>query len=400
MGDRRVERWINPKVLRWARERLRMSHKEVEEEAEKLAKQFYEPVTVKELKDWEAGVGEPTLAHLETLAEIYICPVGYFFMETEPEVKLPLSFRGLSEEKENTISSVTLRTLYRFFELANWTVEFLRSTGIEWVVRIQRSEVKPSPDQVDELAVKLRQRLGWTPRKRKELNHDDRKIFDWWRRTLEKLGIFCFEMTLDTKDVRGASLWDEGYPFILVNRQDANAGKLFTLLHEFSHLLSAEEGTVCDFRGLHKGRNPEPFANRLAARILLLPNELADYLKRTNRYTPKEDWSDYLLDRIRKPFGVSRDVVAIYLEELKLAPKGFYERKRKEWEEKRTKFRGRGGRPSKEKQKLRELGYSLTRLLSQATDKPVFPWLEVSLITGMKVEKTETFLHWVKERAK
>lgn len=71
--------WANPLILRWARERLHLSHEEVVARASRLQKEAYETFGVEELRAWEAGSADPALAHLETLAEIYFCPVGYFF---------------------------------------------------------------------------------------------------------------------------------------------------------------------------------------------------------------------------------------------------------------------------------------------------------------------------------
>jgi hypothetical protein len=105
-----------------------------------------------------------------------------------------------------------------------------------------------------------------------------------------------------------------------------------------------------------------------------------------------------MLDKLRKPFSASRDVVAILLQELKLAPPDFYERKRQQWKQQwqsRTP-RGRGsGRPSLNEQKLQELGFSLARVLARSVETPSFSWLDTASVLGMKVEKTEAFLKWV-----
>jgi len=397
MALEKTELWFNPKVLRWARERLRLTPEDVERESRELERRYYEPVTAEEVCSWEKGQGEPSMGQLETLGEIYICPVGYFFLDSIPEKRLPLSFRGLSEEKETQLSSLTLRTLERFSDLARWTVDLIRATEEEWVVRIRRGEVEPSVWYAEEVALEYRQRLGWTEEVRAKLGGDAREAFQWWRRTLENLGIFCFEMSLEPRDIRGASLWYEGYPFILVNHQDAEAasGRLFTLLHEFAHLISARgEGIACDFRGARRGENPEPFANRFAARMLLTPDELRQHLRDIGEERYRKDWPDDLIDKLRKPFMVSRDVIAITLQEIELAPSDFYDRKRTEWEAKRPWGRG-GRRPTRKEQALQELGYSLSRLLARASNKPQFSWIDAASVVGMKIEKMEEFLRWV-----
>jgi Zn-dependent peptidase ImmA (M78 family) len=211
-------------------------------------------------------------------------------------------------------------------------------------------------------------------------------------------------MPLDPKETRGAALWLEGYPFILVNHRDveAAAGRIFTLLHEFAHLISAKDGVVCDFHGTRHDHNPEPFANRFAARILVTPEELRQRLREVGEIRHRTDWPDSLLDRLRNPFFASRDVVAILLQELQLAPRDFYDRKRQQWEERweSRKPRVRGGRrPPLNEQKLQEVGFSLAGVLARSVAQPTFSWLDAASALGMKVEKTEAFLKWAAEHS-
>jgi len=78
-------RWINPDALRGMRERRRLSLEEVAARSKALVSQHYEPISAEDLRRWEEGEAEPDLAHLETLSEIYNCPVGYFFLDELPE---------------------------------------------------------------------------------------------------------------------------------------------------------------------------------------------------------------------------------------------------------------------------------------------------------------------------
>jgi Zn-dependent peptidase ImmA (M78 family) len=393
-------RWVNPAVLRWARERFNLTPEQVAEASKQLASRYYEPISPEELVQWEEGVGEePSLAHLETLAEIYVCPVGWFFLDAPPEKEQSFSLRGGVKEIR-TLSARTLTSLERFLELTRWTVHLIQQSGHAWEVRIRPQEIFPNIAEAEKWAQEYRQRLGWTDTVRQELAFDPRKAFRWWRRTIEDLGIFCFELPLDPQEVRGASLWHEGIPFILVNHEDAEAasGRIFTLLHELAHLISTGETFVCDFH--ETSRNDEPFANRFAARVLLSPQELRNSLEQQmGSAEPRDQWSDSLLDKVRKSFFVSRDVVAILLEEMRLAPPGFYEQKREQW--KAGKRWGRGGRrPTQNEQKLQEVGYSMSRLLNSVAQRQNFEWMDAALILGMKVEKLEKWLQWTREVAK
>ncbi len=364
--------WTNPDVLRWARERLNLSVDQVVAESKKLATRHFAAVSEQELTAWEAGTAEPELAHLETLAEIYACPVGWFFLESRPDERLPVSFRGLAKPPER-LESLSQRTLRRFMELAQWTVESLRRNEQPWQVAIRPAQVAPRAVHAEQLAEEYRQRFGWTAEQRRQFAGKPREAFKWWRRAIESQGVFCFEMPLDPKETRGAALWLEGYPFILVNHRDieAAAGRIFTLLHEFAHLISAKDGVVCDFHGAHHGQNPEPFANRFAARILVTPEELRQRLHELGEWRHRSDWPDSLLDQLRRPFCASRDVVTILLQELQFAPADFYDRKRREWESRKPWGRG-GKRPTLNEQKLQEVGYSLAKVLARSASGPSF----------------------------
>ena len=93
--------WINPSVLKWARERIGLSPEDVKTQSKRLGN-YYAPVESEQLNQWESGSGQPDLEHLETLAEVYVCPVGYFFLKEVPQKTIPLSFRGLSQEKQRS----------------------------------------------------------------------------------------------------------------------------------------------------------------------------------------------------------------------------------------------------------------------------------------------------------
>lgn len=393
----RTAKWINPEVLKNSRKKLNLTQEQVEVISKKLKKQYFEPLSTQQLTEWEEGKADPEIIHLETLAEIYRCPVGYFFLDKMPEEKIPISYRGLSQDKQ--LSYTTHVSLKRFYELANFTVDLIEKLDIPRKVKIQPGEINQDYKLLNEIVNQKRNYFGWNEETRKRFGNNSENAFKWWRDRIESLGIFCFELKLESKEVRGASLWLKSYPFILVNHQDieSSTGRIFTLLHEYIHLISREEGVLCDFRGVKKGENPEPFANKFAVRMLLTYEELEQRLHSLQLFRYRDQWSDRDLDEIRKPFFASRDVVAIMLQEMKIANENFYEQKLSEW--KKRGIWGRGGkRPTKKEQKLRELGYSFARLLCTSFKYPAFPMLDASYILNMKVEKTNEFIKELYEK--
>jgi Zn-dependent peptidase ImmA (M78 family) len=63
------------------------------------------------------------------------------------------------------------------------------------------------------------------------------RAFDQWREWLESLNISVLKLKIPAGDARGFSLMD-GEPYVIVvNSADAERARLFTLFHEYAHIL-------------------------------------------------------------------------------------------------------------------------------------------------------------------
>jgi len=69
--------------------------------------------------------------------------------------------------------------------------------------------------------------------------------FDDLRSAIESSGVFVFLSSLNVDEVRGLSKWEKGGPpAILVNLADSTAARLFTLMHEYAHLVTSHPQTA------------------------------------------------------------------------------------------------------------------------------------------------------------
>jgi Zn-dependent peptidase ImmA (M78 family)/DNA-binding transcriptional regulator YiaG len=381
--------WINPKSLEEARKRLRLAPEEVAQQAERLGSE-YKGITAKALELWEAGRKEPELRHLEALSQIYVCPVGWFFLSNIPKEPFGLDFRGVAPGAK--VGAPGMQTLSRFLELADWAEEVAIQTRQFAAPSIGQASLQ---DEMEQVVAVERRRLGFDAQVRSEWEDND-DAFNWWRRQIEGLGVFCFVMRLPTSEVRGASYWGKrGATFLLVNSEDTESatGRMFTLLHEYAHLM-LRESLVCDFRGSREGTRVERFANRFSARMLLAPSEMKARLQELDAYQSREQWGDRTLDRIREPFRVSRDVIAIYLEELGFAPKGFYATRRGAWATRRSFGRSKvhpTGR-TLPVQRLKMVGSTLARVLSSKQAEATLSTLDLAELLDVKVERVPAIL--------
>jgi len=384
------DQWTNPAILRWGRRRMGLGI----EEAGTLS-----GVDSERIAQYESGSAIPGLEALENLAEVYRCPVGYFFLDSPPELAFSLSMRGLRERKLEALHYDTHVRLEQFLSLTDLAARLVEVIGARREVNIGR--VDPSEPIVD-VATRERECLGITAEVRDRWNGPE-AAFQHWKRAIEAKGVIVISLKLDPSDVRGASRWEHpSVPAILVNREDAEAatGRAFTLLHEWAHLLTRSSGLVCDFEGHREGVHYEAFANALAAEMLVPQKDLLALLRKLNLLEPRDTWSDYMLDKVRLPFGASRHVVALLLEQLDLVPKGFYASKRAIWEQRQPYFRATTVRRTghtKRQRRLTALGAPLISLLSQAHENGAMSKLDLAEVLDMKVEQVEDFGSWVRD---
>lgn len=388
------ERWASPAVLNWARTRMGLRPEQVESLA---------GISAERIIAWERAESAPSLSDLQDLADIYDCPVGYFFLDSPPDEKQSLDFRGLTAEKIEALSYETHVHLNEFLSLTDYLTSLIEDLKLPHEVNIDTVDID---EPVESVAERERERFGFTPGIRERWITAD-EAFDFWREAIESRGVFVITLRLKASEVRGASRWDSPHtPAILVNRMDMEAatGRTFTLLHEWAHLLTRQPGLVCDFRGQAKAANIERFANQFAAEILVPKKELEVHFKQRDMLRRRRRWGDFVIDEIRNDFKVSRDVIAILLEEMELAPSGFYRDKRASWDLRKPFFKGppstRGRGRTKAKRRLLEIGRPTANLISVAYERGAISKLDLAEVLNMKVEQAERFVSWVRENPK
>lgn len=198
-----------------------------------------------------------------------------------------------------------------------------------------RSEV--SPRKLAEYArgdfgLTLETQFGW---------ENERVALTELVRLIESKGILVFQMTFNPKDARGFVLPDKNPPVIVMSASDSIRGRIFTLLHEYGHLLLGEEG-ISDW----DDRNPvESFCNKFAADFLIPSGSLESHPAFLSFKNGIETDITQTIRNLVKDFKVSTEVILTALLKLGTISSYFYEEERariaKEVEEyKKRKKRG------------------------------------------------------------
>ena len=312
---------INPQLLTWARERAGLRISDLSPRFAKLA-------------TWEEGAARPTLGQLERFAKAVRLPFGFLFLEQPPIERLPIpdfrTFDGAlppsgyliagENRRPKRPSPDLLETIYNAQEKQVWYSDYARANGLgklDWIRGTNRKE------QPAVAAGRMRDILDLHPEDQRQTASSD----DFLRRLVDKIedaGVLVLingvvgqnsRRPLSVEEFRGFALIDDRAPLIFINGRDHKAAQLFTLAHEFAHLLLGTEGlSNWDVRQLEGTHATEVWCNRVASEFLVPRQALRQIAK---AQAPASSLHE-AVQAVRKAFKVSNLVALIALRDADL----------------------------------------------------------------------------------
>jgi Zn-dependent peptidase ImmA (M78 family) len=332
------------------------------------------------LDDVLEGKGNLTDAEVEALAAELAVPVQALFARQTLNLSQTLDFRtsqpSLGRFEKGTLQAISF-------------VEKLSSTFTQLGIVID-----PDPSlapvasgftttEAIRLAKLWRSKWGLSFAKQLEWQ-DSNKVYVSLRSFIEGLGVLVLHRTFDTDEAAGIyAQVDNGPHTIIINTTSSSkARKLFTLAHEFCHVLLRQEGAS----------NPsvlrnqvERFCNKFAAYLLAPDVLIKGGLERFN-YTPSSDPDFVRL--FAKKLGISQEALVLRLVESNYLDKSDYAR----W---RSRFNGptppgdlsdgrSGGRSDPLVTKRTTYGSLLLNLLGQARSRGQLDEIDIYRLCGLK----------------
>lgn len=384
MPRKSLETIVEPKVLVWARESVGLGIQEV---AKRL------PTSEDTVRKWESGQKRPTLVQLEKLARtIYKRPLAAFFLSEPPkEPPLPKDFRTLPSDKRKPFSPKTRLAIRRARRLQSLASELAKSLNRKIITEINRANLSDDPEVVAgrirmQLGVEIQMQFSWK---------NEGEALNEWKKVIEKHGVFVFQLSMALEETRGFSLTEGEFPTIVLNLRDAINGRIFSLFHEYGHLLLNDSG-ICDMGDQEylsgEEKSIERFCNHFAGALLVPKDALINHeLIKEVKFSLEQ--SDEVLKKLAGDFKVSQEVILRRLVILGFATGDFYKRKREEWGVKGEQRQKGWGPLNPPKKCIQENGVPFvslvleTRSEQKITYKDVADYLAIRLKYLPKVEQ-------------
>jgi len=218
---------VEPEVTKWLFDNSGWSHAEL---AKRLGTS--EDVVIKIV----SGEKNPTFRQLRELAFVFKRPVAAFLLsKPNAEKPKPKDYR-LLPERTDRFDKKTLLVLRKVRRLQELSKELSGNIGYETKNKLEKVRLSDNPEIT---ALKYREFFGLTEEKQKGFK-TSYELFHFIRNFLEDLNIFVFQFSMPVEDARGFVLVDDVPNIIVVNTKDTIEARLFSVMHEFAHILFGE----------------------------------------------------------------------------------------------------------------------------------------------------------------
>lgn len=351
---------VEPQMLEWARRSANL---------EPIAVARRIKVPEGRIEEWERGEKRPTIAQLRKAASLYKRPLAVFYLSEPPKDYETLrDFRRL-DPGESSEWSAALHSEYRRAHFQRDAVLEIAELDDETLATDWRIDRLPATDAA--LARAARERLKSTAnRELPKASSREHDHLGYWTRALENAGVLILATQggqVAETEMRAFSLYFDEVPVIMLNGKDAPRGRLFSLLHEYVHLLLHTEG-LCDVttdqRAVSDNRRLEARCNAVAAEILM-PEDAVLTAATVTAHDAGEPWSLPDLVEAARPFGVSAEALLRRLVTLGQASLAEYQSFREEQQSApKPKKKSKGGNPYATK--VRDFGKGYVRRVSRA----------------------------------
>jgi Zn-dependent peptidase ImmA (M78 family) len=347
---------IESSVLRWLVETSGWSNEEIAKRLKTSTDNITKIIT---------GEKEPTFRQLRELSTIFKRPIAAFLLsQPKSEKPKPKDYRMLPD-KVDKFDKKTVLVLRKSRRLQEVCKELSRNINYTTKSKLQKSKVSDNPER---LAEKYREIFGLSEDKQKKFR-TPYELFHFLRDIMEDMNIYVFQFSMPVEDARGFVFVDETPYVIVVNTKDSIEARLFSLMHEFGHILLGESAIDLPDITLSSKSNIETWCNSFSASFLL-PKSVASSIFADHR---TELLQRKTLNYLSRKYKVSKSMLLVSMKKLNFIQKRELESKLNSFrldliKEAEKESKGGGGVPV-DRKTLSEVGNKFVSLVANNYDK-------------------------------
>lgn len=313
---------INPRILRWARER---AGRTIEEAAKRVHVK-----KIDQIQAWEDEKNEksPTVRQARLLAKYYNRSFLELFRQNPPDLPEPElipDFR-LYRHVDDPPQLRDRRDIQLWAEAQRENaLNLYRELG-DAPPGLPDSLFATTGANIENKAADVREALGFSIKEQTALKSSERYLLPGIiRKKIEKFGVLTLRNS-GLKYIGSRGFCIAVFPLpVIVFGSEAPAAQAFTLIHELGHVLlrqSALSGPITREGGPQKVRKIEEWCNRFASAFLMPEEEVAKILRQPD--VPVSQITDESLELMAAHFGVSEHAALIRLVNLKYVQSEYY----------------------------------------------------------------------------
>ena len=219
---------------------------------------------------WLTGEKVPTIKQLQKIADKTYVPLAYFYGTTTPKMTLQIpDFRTTYNGSAEYPSPELYETINLMQTRQDWLDFFLSDLEVDQIDFIGSYAGERDVSKVaDTVKGILNLQSGWACRMEPDV------AVRFLRSAIEAQGVYTCagsyyhpnSRPYNVDEFRGFVLANDRAPIIFINTRDSKSAQLFTLLHEFAHLLFNESG-VDDM--VYETPEKEDLCDSVAAQVLV-----------------------------------------------------------------------------------------------------------------------------------
>ena len=331
---------------------------------EEMAKRL--KTSLQNIEKIESGEKKPSFRQLEELSIIFKRPVASFLLSKPlTEKQKPKDYR-LLPGKTNKFDKKTILIMRHARRLQELSKELSKNIAYETQSKIEKARLSDNPETI---ALRFREKFNLTEEKQRKFK-TPYELFNYLRDLLEEMNIYLFQFSMPIEDARGFVFADESPHVIVVNTKDNIEARIFSLMHEFAHILLGESVIDLPDATIIYKDNIEKWCNEFSS-AFLLPKDLAKsaFDKNKEKLTQKET-----LKYLSNKYKVSKAMIILNMLKLHYIEKDDYDSilarfKKEEIKPKKEGEKVTGGGIPSEVKCLSEVGNKFVSLVANNYDK-------------------------------